>query len=180
MWEGLLATIYKKPSLLFLWDDSREGGGRLKLGTRVEKDTNPWMGEVRVHGWMKVEQYRSNCRERRRKPKPRMRGSNRKSHHINVSTDACFQGTVIDSDPRCVRLVSDRFWMASRQHHSSSPVTPLPTIRQFSGCMEYPQDFDPFQARPNAIRHDIPCFWNDKFVCSRQPTWMAKRRVISQ
>src|SRR4030066_249646 len=39
-------------------------------GRRLQGRTTPWMEEVRAHGWAKVEQCRSNCRERRREQPP--------------------------------------------------------------------------------------------------------------
>ena len=43
-----------------------DAGGSAKPGAFAEKDTPPGMEAVRAHGWAKVEQCRSNCRERRR------------------------------------------------------------------------------------------------------------------
>src|SRR3970040_1185521 len=61
-------------------------------GRRLHGCTTPWMEEVRAHGWAKVEQCRSNCRERRREQPPRryepMDGRGRPRRELVVESNA--------------------------------------------------------------------------------------------
>src|SRR4030066_2275271 len=61
-------------------------------GRRLQGCTTPWMEEVRAHGGTKVEQCRSNCRERRREQPPRrcepMDGGGRPRRELAVEGNA--------------------------------------------------------------------------------------------
>ena len=89
---------------------------RNQLGMRRSSESDclhptAWTQEVRARGWAKVEQCRSNCRERRRMPKPRRPGGDpenpdapREQRHRQAHRHAAFRAAAA----RPVSLTDDR------------------------------------------------------------------------